>query len=124
MHQARNGQNAARKPLFSALRLVFFLLVSFGLMSVSAARADSDSDDDGPIKLVVKSAFVELHYGPNKWSPIFDIAQRGETVEVLVRRIGWFRIKTADGSRGWVREEQMADSLVIPTPEAKSSPGR
>lgn len=56
--------------------------------------------------------YLELHTGPGRGYPIFDIAERGERVEILRRHTDWFKVRTARGKEGWVSRLQMEATLT------------
>jgi len=67
----------------------------------------------GAVEVVVEDPYLELHTGPGRGYPIFYVAERGETVEVLKRRTDWFRIRIPRGQEGWVPLEQMRRTLGL-----------
>ena len=62
-------------------------------------------------ELVVQDPFVELHTGPGRGYPVFQIAERGESIVVLRRRTDWFQVRVPRGDEGWVHVEQMARTI-------------
>jgi len=64
-------------------------------------------------EVTVVDPFIELHTGPGRGYPVFYIAERGETVLVIRRRTDWFQIEVPRGERGWVRLEQMENTLDL-----------
>jgi uncharacterized protein YgiM (DUF1202 family) len=63
-------------------------------------------------RVLVADPFLELHTGPGRGYPIFDIAERGERVEILGRHTDWFKVRTARGKEGWVSRAQMEATLT------------
>lgn len=70
------------------------------------------SADDSNARVLVADPFLELHTGPGRGYPIFDIAERGERVEILKRHTDWFKVRTARGKEGWVSRAQMEATLT------------
>ena len=68
--------------------------------------------DDANESVLVADPFLELHTGPGRGFPIFDIAERGERVEILGRHTDWFKVKTGRGKQGWVSRVQMEATLT------------
>jgi hypothetical protein len=64
-----------------------------------------------PVQLTVADPFIELHTGPGRGYPVFFVAERGEQVQVLMRRTDWFQVRTSGGKQGWVNEDQLARTL-------------
>jgi uncharacterized protein YgiM (DUF1202 family) len=60
---------------------------------------------------VVAEPFLELHTGPGRGFPVFHVVDRGEQIEVLKRRTDWFKVRTTRGVEGWVKIDQMAETL-------------
>lgn len=63
-------------------------------------------------RVVVADPYLELHTGPGRAYPIFDIAERGERVEVLKRHTDWFKVRTERNKEGWVSRAQMEATLT------------
>jgi len=80
---------------------VLFVLVAH------AARADEQKE-----RVLVADPFLELHTAPGRGYPIFDIAERGERVEILGRHTDWFKVRTERGKEGWVSRAQMEATLT------------
>ncbi len=55
--------------------------------------------------------YIDLHTGPGRGYPIFDVAERGAKVEVMRRRTDWVQVRTSSGKEGWVALEQMRQTL-------------
>jgi len=63
-------------------------------------------------RVQVADPYLELHTGPGRGFPIFDIAERGERVEILMRHTDWFKVRTGRGEEGWVSRVQMEATLT------------
>lgn len=70
------------------------------------------SADESNARVFVADPYLELHTGAGRGYPIFDIAERGEHVEILKRHTDWFRVRTARGREGWVSRSQMEATLT------------
>ncbi len=70
--------------------------------------------DDPPVVVEVSEAYLDLRTGPGDSYPRFQIAERGEKLQVLGQRTGWFRVRTAKDREGWVSRQQMERTLVAP----------
>jgi len=64
------------------------------------------------VELVVQDAFIELHTGPGRGYPIFQVAERGQSIVVLRRRTDWFQVRSPRGDQGWVHLDQMTRTLA------------
>jgi hypothetical protein len=83
------------------------LLVLGGLAVAGTVRADGEY-----VRVQIADPYIEMHTGPGRGYPIFYIAQRGETVEVLKQRTDWYKVRNAKGKEGWVSLEQMGRTLT------------
>jgi hypothetical protein len=72
-------------------------------------RAIAEVDPGQPLTIV--DPFIELHTGPAAAYPIFHVIDRGETVEVLIRKMNWYRVRSAGGVEGWVDRDQLQRTL-------------
>lgn len=93
------------------------LLILSGLnvglaLFANAARAADGLSTDNYVQVRVADPYIELRTGPGRGYPIFYIAQRGESVDVLKQRTDWYKVRTAKGKEGWVALEQMANTLT------------
>jgi hypothetical protein len=70
------------------------------------------SADESNERVLVADPYLELHTGPGRGYPIFDIAERGERVEILKRHTDWFKVRTARDREGWVSRAQMEATLT------------
>jgi len=80
------------------------------LLAQSAATAFAQAADEYQI-VSVADPYLELHTGPGVGFPVFHVIDRGETVEILMRRTDWFRVRGSDGTEGWVDRAQMERTL-------------
>lgn len=66
---------------------------------------------DEAIRVTVADAFLELHTGPGRGYPVDFVIERDESVEILMRRTNWFKVRADNGREGWVRERDMELTL-------------
>jgi len=59
----------------------------------------------------VADPFLEMHTGPGRGYPVFHVVDRGEDVEIIMRRTDWFQVRAPDGAIGWVDRAQMERTL-------------
>jgi hypothetical protein len=62
-------------------------------------------------KVVIADPYIEMHTGPGVGYPIFNVEDRGQTIEVIKRHTDWFRVQTENGKRGWVAADQLERTL-------------
>ena len=92
----------------SAKKLSLLLLLSAAIVSLAHA-------DDNYLAVKVVEPFIELHTGPGRGYPTFYIAERGVSVEAMMKRTDWIKVRINKGTprekEGWVSIEQMAKTL-------------
>ena len=76
------------------------LAVGNAVVGATAATVAA-TQDDVPRSLVV-DPYVEMHTQPGRGYPVFYVAERGETLQLLLRRTDWVKVRTARGIEGWV----------------------
>ncbi|MDX1563546.1 MAG: SH3 domain-containing protein, partial [Gammaproteobacteria bacterium] len=86
---------------------VLITIACLSLLSTAASAQDRHPE------VTVADPFIELHSGPGRGYPVFYVAERGQTVEVLRRRTDWFQVRVPRGEEGWVPLEQMARTLDL-----------
>jgi uncharacterized protein YgiM (DUF1202 family) len=89
-----------RSSLASALLV---LLVS------TAAPEVSDARDHWQV--YITEPYLELHTGPGRGYPVFHVVAREESVEVLLHRTDWFKVRTARGVEGWAAASELEKSV-------------
>lgn len=61
--------------------------------------------------LKVADPYIEMHTGPGRGYPIFNVVGRGEWIEVLFRQTDWFKVRTDDKKEGWVSISELKMTL-------------
>jgi hypothetical protein len=64
------------------------------------------------VSIQVSEPYMDLHTGPGRGYPVFDVAERGETVEILKRRTSWFKVRTVRGHEGWVSLDDIKKAVM------------
>jgi len=72
--------------------------------------ASSGSEAD-TVVLKVADPFIEMHTGPGRGYPVFNVVEQGESIEVLKRKTNWYEIKTSDNKTGWTKATQLEHTL-------------
>jgi hypothetical protein len=62
----------------------------------------------------VAEPLMQLHTGPGRGFPVFYVAERGETVQIIKRRTDWFKVRTARKVEGWVSRQQIEAAVAAP----------
>ena len=61
--------------------------------------------------VAVADPYLEMHTGPGRGYPIFNVVDRGETVSIVRQKTDWFKVRGPSGKEGWVAKEQMELTL-------------
>ncbi len=83
-------------------------LLAAVLQIISAAPAFA-ADDYRTV--TVADPYLEMHTGPGRGYPIFNVVDRGDTVDVIKQRTEWYLVRTTRGKEGWVDRAQMELTL-------------
>jgi hypothetical protein len=59
----------------------------------------------------VADPYLEMHTGPGRGYPIFHVIDRGDDIDIVLRRTDWFKVRAANGTEGWVDRAQMERTL-------------
>jgi hypothetical protein len=88
--------------------LVVTVLVLTGIFTSEIAQAAGNEFRS----VSVADPYLEMHTGPGKGYPVFHVVDRGEEIDILMRRTDWFQVRTESGTEGWVDRAQMERTLV------------
>lgn len=80
-------------------------VLAFGLFGYGSA---SETDI---VQLEVEEPYIEMHTGPGRGYPVFNVVEQGESIEILKHKADWYKIKSSDDKMGWVKSEQLAHTL-------------
>ena len=64
------------------------------------------------VQVFIKTPYLELHTGPGRGYPVFDVVPRGDSVVVLFRRTQWLKVRTRRGAEGWASEDDMLQTVL------------
>ena len=64
------------------------------------------------VQVFIKTPYLELHTGPGRGYPVFDVVPRGDSVIVLFRRTQWLKVRTRRGAEGWASEDDMLQTVL------------
>ena len=59
----------------------------------------------------VAEPYLDLRTGPGRGYPVTQIVERGDWVEVMLRRTDWIKVRTEKGFEGWAHQNAMAQTL-------------
>ncbi len=61
--------------------------------------------------VTVADPYLEMHTGAGGGYPIFNVVDRGESVDIIMQRTQWYLVRTDNGKEGWVERSQMELTL-------------
>jgi len=64
------------------------------------------------LQVFVTAPYLELHTGPGRGYPVFDVVDRDGSVDVLAHYTEWFKVRTERDVVGWVSERDMAGTVL------------
>ncbi len=64
------------------------------------------------LQVFVTAPYLELHSGPGRGYPVFNVVGRSESVLVLFRRTDWFKVRTPRGVEGWASQRDMLKTVL------------
>ena len=83
------------------------LLLTLVLLAAPAAGREREH-----LQVYVTAPYLELRSGPGRGYPVFNVAERNESVEVLFRRTDWFKVRTQHGVEGWASQRDMLRTVL------------
>ena len=69
------------------------------------------TDRPDTLSVTVEEPYIEMHTGPGRGYPVFNVVEQGNTVEILKRKTNWYKIKSVDGKTGWTNAAQLAHTM-------------
>ena len=84
------------KPLSIQL---FLLMITVGSLTCFAS--------DEPLKLSIEVTYIELHSGPGAGYPVINVIEKGELVELIVKRTNWLKVKDQRNNIGWLNQDEL-----------------
>jgi len=91
---------------------MLFLIFSFPVDALAFDLFDGiNTSEPDTVVLDVAEPFIEMHTGPGRGYPVFNVVEKGETIEVIKRKTNWYQVKTTDNKTGWTNAAQLAHTL-------------
>ena len=76
---------------------------------------------DQYLQVFVTAPYLEMHTGPGRGYPVFNVVDRDASVDVLKRYTDWFKVRTGRGVEGWVSAHDMEQTVLASTDSASST---
>lgn len=89
------------------MRRAWIVFVALQLLISVAAYGE-----EAYFRVKVAEPYLEMHTGPGRGYPVFNVVDRGKQVEVIKRRTDWFKVRTDKGKEGWVKRTDMVLTLT------------
>src|SRR6516225_3483912 len=83
-----------------------------GLLLLASLCAPAPSAAREYLQLFVAEPYLELHTGPGRGYPVFNVVPRDASVDVLFRRTDWFKVRTERGVEGWASQTDMLKTVL------------
>ncbi len=98
--------------ILSTSRSINALIIAVLVVVLTQAPTTAIAQAAGEYRTVsVAEPYLEMHTGPGRGYPVFHVVDRGDSVEILMRRTDWFQVRAPDGAVGWVDRAQMERTL-------------
>jgi hypothetical protein len=82
------------------------------LLCLVLIAAPAVSREREHLQVYITAPYLELRSGPGRGYPIFHVAERDESVQVLYRRTDWFKVRTERGVEGWAAQRDMLRTVL------------
>jgi hypothetical protein len=82
------------------------------LLGIALAPAVGHAHAHSYVRVFVQTPYLELHTGPGRGYPVFNVVPRGQSVQILFRRTQWLKVRTQRGVEGWASERDMMRTLL------------
>lgn len=73
------------------------------MMLVMSICSVVKSDEKAVARVKVVEPFIEWRSGPAEGFPIFHVSEKGEWLNLLIRKTDWMKVSDAKGHEGWIR---------------------
>jgi opacity protein-like surface antigen len=107
-------QCRARQKILETCRMIcgLLLLASYAPSASSIDLFGSESQrTPGPVYLEVAEPYIEMHTGPGRGYPVFNVVEQGETIEIIKRKAEWYKVRSSDNKLGWSKASEIAHTL-------------
>lgn len=88
------------------------LIAALCMVTVNWLALPAHAAEDAVDRVFVADPYIEFHTGPGRGYPVFFVVQRGDNIEILMRRTDWFMVRSADGKVGWASRAQLETTLT------------
>lgn len=107
----RSLRAASQRLLASNSHRHFPTLLLLLLLSAGAPVVQSETYAGDDTAVTITAPYLDVHTGPGRGYPVFHVVEKSETIQLIKRRTGWYKIATVDGKTGWVRRADLQGAL-------------
>lgn len=107
-HQTEQDQWSQPKLGTFSCGLCAMMLVGITLLSITGL-AGCETRPTQHQWMVVRAPYLDVRTGPGRGYPITHSVLRGERIEILYERTGYFKIRTPDNLEGWIEAGPLLD---------------
>lgn len=100
-----DSDTGAGTQYVSSVRAVLAVLMLCGSWTFSPVHAEYTQTE-------VAEPYLELHTGPGRGYPVTQVIERGERIEILLRKTDWFKVRSLQGKEGWVPRARLEQTLI------------
>lgn len=86
--------------------LFLCLFMTCSVLTAVGARAE-----ETVLSAAVVEPYIEMRTQPGRGYPVFYVAERGESVELLKQRTDWVKVRNSRGIEGWVHVDEMGKTI-------------
>lgn len=80
------------------------------LLALLSVMAPVQAREYGSVQIA--DPYIEMHTGPGRGYPVFNVEEREAWVQVIKRKTDWFKVRTDKGKEGWVSRDQLQQTLA------------
>lgn len=95
-----------KKRPFCALRKIKPALIASTFALILTACV---TNPQWPKSMVVTAPFIDLRTGPGRGYPLTQSVLRGEKIDIVYQRTGYFKVRTAQNVEGWTDAALLLD---------------
>ena len=103
-----------RNKIYEARHIIcgLLLLVCYtpDVYSLDLFGGENQGGSDS-LYLEVAEPYIEMHTGPGRGYPVFNVVEQGQTIEIIKRKADWYKVRSTDNKSGWTKAKEIAHTL-------------
>lgn len=93
------------------MKIIYKQILLLGLVVVSLFFASATHARKSGVEVTVTDPYVEMRTGPGRGYPVFHVVEKKDTLILYKRYTDWYKAKTNDGKEGYVKRDQLINTL-------------